>query len=707
MTPVPHGPQGSREGTRLQKRLGLVDVYAISIGAMVAPGIFLLPGIASAEAGPGVILAYLIAGVIAVPAMLSAAELSTAMPRAGGPYYFLDRAMGPVVGTVGGLGMWAALMFKTAFALVGLSAYLAWAADSLGVGAGVPITPVALVLTAAFTALNVVGVRKTSSLQIALVGVLVVFLALFVAAGLAHLLGRADAVAHRFTPLVPTGFEGLVTTTGVVFFSYAGLTQVASVAEEVRHPGRTLPVGMLLALLTAMVAYVGGVAVMVGLLDPTALAADLTPVASVAEVLVPGLVGLAAVTVAAVAGFAATGNAGVLAAARYPFAMARDHLLSERLAGIGRFGTPTAAVVATGAVMAAAVVTLDVETIAKLASAFILLVFGLLNVAVIVMRASGIAAYDPSFRTPAFPATQLVGVAGTLVLVVEIGWLSILFTAGMVGACLLWWRWWARHRAVRQGALYHWFERLGQRRDDRLDAELVGIVQEEGLREEDRFDEVVARALVVDRAESVSVDGALQLACRRLAGAIDLDTEALVERAAAHRQTVGGHAVLASALMDGPARPELVMVRCQAGASAPADAGADAPIALFLVLGGRDSAGTVLRSLAQLAAHAESPVFAREWLAARDEAELKEALLRDERFLSLWVRPGTPAEQLTGRPLRDLELPSGALVALIRRDGQTLIPDGDASLEPDDRLTIVGEPAAIDELARRYGAHGP
>jgi hypothetical protein len=212
-----------------------------------------------------------------------------------------------------------------------------------------------------------------------------------------------------------------------------------------------------------------------------------------------------------------------------------------------------------------------VETIAKLANAFILLVFGLLNVAVIVMRASGIAAYDPSFRTPAYPATQLIGVAGTFALMVEIGWLSILFTAGMVGACLLWWRWWARHCAVRQGAVYHWFERLGQRRDDRLDAELVGIVQEEGLRDEDRFDEVVGRALVVDRSESVSVEGALQLACRRLAGAIDLDAEALLERAAAHRQTIGGHAMLASALMEGPARPELVMVRRQAGASAAPD----------------------------------------------------------------------------------------------------------------------------------------
>lgn len=695
---MPEQAAGSRLDlrARLDKRLGLLDVYAISIGAMVAPGIFLLPGIASAEAGAGVILAYLIAGVLAVPAMLSAAELCTAMPRAGGPYYFLDRALGPLVGTVGGLGMWAALTLKTAFALVGLSAYLGLVVD-------VPIVPAAVGLTAAFTALNVVGVRKTSVLQVVLVGILVVFLTGFSIAGLASVLGRAGEVGHRFTPLVPTGPEGLVTTTGIVFFSYAGLTQVASVAEEVRRPGRTIPAGMVLALVSALAFYAVGVAVMVGAIGPAALSDDLTPVATVTDALIPGAAGLAAVTLAAVAGFAATGNAGILAAARYPFAMARDHLLGQRLARVGRFGTPTAAVVATGAVMSATIVLLDVEAIASLASAFILLVFGLLNVAVIVMRSSRIPAYDPSFRSPWYPYTQVAGIAVTLVLVVEIGVLSILFTVGAVGGCLLWWRLWARRRAARHGAVYHWFERLGQRRDDGLDAELIGIVQEEGLREEDRFDEVVARALVLDRDGDLAVDAAVDLASRRLADTMGVDAAAMRHRSQASQQRVGDHAVLASALLDEPARPELAMVRCRREPTAGDEAQPTREIAVFVVVGGRDSAGTVLRLLAQLAAHVESPAFTREWLGAADEQELAEVLLRDERFLSLRLRPGTAAEQLAGRRLRELDLPIGALVALIRRDGQMLVPDGDAHLEVDDRLTVVGEPYAIDEMARRYG----
>lgn len=106
VAPVP------REG--LKKELTLFDVYAISTGAMFSSGFFLLPGLAAAQAGPAVVLAYLLASFFILPAMFSVAELSTAMPRAGGAYYFLDRALGPIVGTVGGLGTWLALVLKSA-----------------------------------------------------------------------------------------------------------------------------------------------------------------------------------------------------------------------------------------------------------------------------------------------------------------------------------------------------------------------------------------------------------------------------------------------------------------------------------------------------------------------------------------------------------------------------------------------------------------
>ena len=88
---------------KLKKELGLFDVYAIATGATLSSGFFLLPGLAAVGVGSGLPLAYLLAGLLIVPGLVSMAELATAMPRAGGVYYFLDRSMGPLMGTVGGV----------------------------------------------------------------------------------------------------------------------------------------------------------------------------------------------------------------------------------------------------------------------------------------------------------------------------------------------------------------------------------------------------------------------------------------------------------------------------------------------------------------------------------------------------------------------------------------------------------------------------
>ena len=87
---------------RLAKELGLWNVYAIATGATLGSGFFLLPGLAAAGAGAAMPLSYLLAGLIVVPGLLSMVELATAMPRAGGVYFFLDRSMGPLMGTIGG-----------------------------------------------------------------------------------------------------------------------------------------------------------------------------------------------------------------------------------------------------------------------------------------------------------------------------------------------------------------------------------------------------------------------------------------------------------------------------------------------------------------------------------------------------------------------------------------------------------------------------
>ncbi|MEO1290104.1 MAG: APC family permease [Chloroflexota bacterium] len=175
------GGESSEKG-KLKKDLGLFDVYAICTGAMFSSGFFLLPGLAAAQTGSSVALAYFIAGILMLPAMFSMAELSTAMPRAGGDYYFLDRAMGPLVGTLGGTGTYLALTLKSAFALIGMGAYLSIFFD-------LNIQFVAITLTLVFMFLNIFGAKETTGLQRLLVTVLVSVMAIYIVGGIANVAG--------------------------------------------------------------------------------------------------------------------------------------------------------------------------------------------------------------------------------------------------------------------------------------------------------------------------------------------------------------------------------------------------------------------------------------------------------------------------------------------------------------------------------------
>ena len=469
----------------------------------------------------------MIAGVLILPAMFSKAELSTALPRAGGTYYFLDRSLGPVAGTIGGLGTYLALTLKTAFALIGIGAYAAFFVE-------LPIKPVAIALTIVFVIINAFGAKETTSLQRWLVLTLLAVMALFVVQSIVHITQQApDVTRERLSPFFSAGVTGLLSTVGFVFVSYAGLTKVASVAEEVRNPDRNLPLGMMLSLGVTSLVYAAGVFVIVAVVDPATLASDLTPVATAAETIfawLPARIGLLLVVIAALAAFASTGNAGLLSASRYPFAMARDRLLPQPLARLSRFQTPIPAILGTGALMIGFIVILDAEGIAKLASAFQLFIFVLVNFAVIVMRESRIESYDPGYRSPWYPWMQLFGMLTSTVLIISMGPAAMLFTLGVIIVCFFWYRGYVASRVERHGAIYHWFSRLGRRRYTELDREFRGIMKEKGLRQQDPFDEIVARCAVIDMREASTFESIVDAAAARFAERLELADTEIAER---------------------------------------------------------------------------------------------------------------------------------------------------------------------------------
>jgi len=422
----------------LERDLDLPSVLAISIGAMIGSGIFILPALALKIAGPAVIFAYALAGLLVVPAALSKSEMATAMPEAGGTYIYIERGMGPLLGTIAGVGTWFSLSFKGALALVGGVPYLLLLFD-------LPLKPVALGLAAVLILINIAGAKQTGRLQVAIVVVMLAALGWFAA-------GSAPSVqSANYTDLFADGIGGLLAATGLVFVSYAGVTKVASVAEEVEEPGRNIPIGIIGSLAFTTALYVAIVAVLVGVTDPGSVAGSLTPMAVAAEATL-GRTGVVAVILAAILALISTANAGILSSSRYPFAMSRDQLAPPSLSTVSeRFGTPVASITLTGAVLLVLIAFVPILDIAKLASAFQILVFGLINLAVVAFR-EGSAEYDPEFTSPLYPWMQIFGAITGLLLLTQMGAVALVGAAVITVGSIAWYLLYVRARVNREGA---------------------------------------------------------------------------------------------------------------------------------------------------------------------------------------------------------------------------------------------------------------
>ena len=422
---------------------------------MLGSGIFVLPGLAAAKTGPMVWLAYFAAGMGVLPAALSKSELATAMPTSGGTYVYLERAFGPLAGTVSGIGLWLSLLLKSAFALVGFSAYLS-------VLVAVPQTPVAMVLLVGITILNICGVSIIGKMQKVLVGIVLVLLIAMSFYGLS--MANESYLSDGYTK----GSFGFLEAVAFVYVSYAGVTKVAAIAEEVKDPARNLPLGILISWGLVMSIYVFVVYVLVANVDHNELAhyqgsdkPDLHPIYTLATVLCGKQVGIVA-AVLAVLTMTSMSVAGLLAASRFPFAMARDQLLPDLLQEVNpRFMTPVYCISLTAIVMGVSILFFPVEQIAKLASAFMILAYMLICGTVVVLRESAATWYQPKFRAPLYPLLQIIGVITGIVLLWAMGITSI---AAISGICVLGaasYLVYGRYQTTRKGVV----GRMGRRRD--------------------------------------------------------------------------------------------------------------------------------------------------------------------------------------------------------------------------------------------------
>jgi amino acid transporter len=606
---------------KLKRELSLLDVFCIASGAMISSGLFILPGLAHAQAGPAAFIAYVIAALLAMTGMLSQAELVSAMPKAGGTYFYVSRSLGPVVGTVDGLITWFSLSLKSAFALVGMAAFAALVVD-------VNMQIVSVSFCVLFILINLFGVKEAGKVQVLLVLAMLAILLFYIIRGL-------PAVnVQRFEPFAPHGTGAIFVTAGFVFVSFGGLLKVASVAEEVKDPGRVVPLGMMLSLLVVGILYMLVVLVTSGVLPAEALHASLTPISDGAAAFMGGG-GRIVLAVAAVLAFISTANAGILAASRYLLASSRDHLLPETLGRINaKFHTPHVAILVTGAFMIGALF-LELDKLVKAASSVLIMTYMFSCLSVIILRESRLQNYRPRFRSPLYPLVQLVGIVGCGFLLFRIGRDALLVNGALIFSGIFVYWFYGRIRANREYALLHLIERITAEEltSHSLQTELKEIIRERDEIVKDRFDHIIEKSIVLDLAECVSAEGFFTLVAGKMAQRLKLDPDELLrllqEREAESTTVLTPFLAIPHIVIESEGTFDILLARCRGGINFH-ESGSQVQ-AVFVLAGGRDERNFHLRALAAIAQIVQDPRFEKRWSSARSKEELRDIVLLGER----------------------------------------------------------------------------
>jgi amino acid transporter len=452
---LPKGAAGettvTEEGSELERSIGLGGGLAVGVGTMIGAGIFVFPGIAAGRAGPAAAGSFAIGAVVALLVALPASELATAMPKSGGGYYFVSRALGALPGAVVGISVWLGLVFATAFYLVGFGNYAAAVLAEAGVGLGGArvVVPLALVFGVFLTALNLFGTENAAALQNYVVGLLLTILVLFLGYGGVDALGIVGepSTPERFAPFGPMP---VFTTAALVFTSYLGFAQVATIAGDIKDPERNLPLAMLGSVVIVGILYVATIFVATSAFGSARLATfEETAMVEVARSFLGGP-GALIILVAGLLATISSANASILSTSRAVFAVSKDAIIPRFASRMNlAYGTPHVALSMAGGPVLVLVALGEVEVLAEVASFLHLVMYGLICVALLAIRRDDPEWYDPDFRVPA--ATPVAGL-GALTSFGMIGFMQR--TSQIIGVAIMlaaagWYKYYASDVALK------------------------------------------------------------------------------------------------------------------------------------------------------------------------------------------------------------------------------------------------------------------
>lgn len=394
----------------LKKALSWPHLVALGVGAIVGTGIYTLVGVGAGFAGPGVMLAFVIAGIVCACAALCYAELATSIPASGSAYTYSYAALGKRVAWVVGWSLILEYSVVCAAVAVGWAGYVKGFLEAANVpsyllagpGSGGAVNLPAVVIIALVAAMLLRGTRESATVNLVLVSLKIAALALFVAMTAPHF-----NLAH-FTPFMPHGFfatvengqtVGVMAAAAIVFFAFYGFDAVTTAAEEAHEPERDLRIGIIGSMVVCTVIYMAVIASALGAMPYTQFMSAPDPLAHILNGVGAGWAGTLLAVVVIVA-LPTVILAFMFGQSRIFFAMARDGMLPRRFGGVSaKSGTPVTMTIVTAVVVSLIAAFLPLGEIAALANAGTLCAFTAVAIAVLALRRSH-PDLPRSFRTP-------------------------------------------------------------------------------------------------------------------------------------------------------------------------------------------------------------------------------------------------------------------------------------------------------------------
>ncbi|CAN7331710.1 amino acid permease [Caballeronia sp. LjRoot29] len=411
----------------LKKTLGALDLTFLGVGAIIGTGIFVLTGTGAVQAGPALMVSFILAAIACALAALAYAEFASTIPVAGSIYTYSYATLGELAAWVIGWDLMLEYGLATSAVSVGWSGYLQSLLSGFGISLPTVLTAAPGAVPGHFTLFNLpaflvmmvitsllsIGIKESARVNNIMVAIKVAVVLMVIGVGVFHV------TPANWHPFMPNGWHGVFGAAAVMFFAFIGFDSVSSAAEEVKNPKRDLPIGIISSLAVCAVLYVAVAAVVTGIVPSAQFANISHPVSYALQIVgqkwVAGFIDLGAVlgmlTVILVMSYGQT---------RIIYAMSRDGLLPARLSTVHpKFGTPFFTTWLVGLFFGLIGALVPLNVLAELINIGTLAAFSMVSIAVLILRRTH-PDLPREFRCPGVPVVPVLAVAACLFLMLHL-----------------------------------------------------------------------------------------------------------------------------------------------------------------------------------------------------------------------------------------------------------------------------------------------